>query len=184
MRALCAVALALVATASPVVSEGASVPEPADYRLDNYRAPTPATVAGGQVITTEEAAALWRGHQAIFVDVLPAPRRPENLPADALWKPVPRRDIPGSLWLPETGRGAMSPAVAAYFSDTLGAATRGDKAVPLVFYCLADCWMSWNAAKRAAAEGYRRVYWYRDGIDSWEAAQLPMAEASPAPGRP
>jgi len=170
--------------ASAAAGEKPPVAEPADYRLDNYRAPTPATVAGGQAITTEEAAALWRGHQATFIDVLPAPRRPENLPADALWKPVARRNIPGSLWLPETGRGALSPALERYFSGTLAAATGGDPQGALVFYCLADCWMSWNAAKRAAAQGYRRVYWYRDGTDGWEAAQLPMAEASPAPGRP
>jgi PQQ-dependent catabolism-associated CXXCW motif protein len=51
----------------------------------------------------------------------------------------------------------------------------------VVFYCLADCWMSWNAAKRAAAWGYTRVYWYRDGTDGWAAAKLPLVEAQPVP---
>jgi PQQ-dependent catabolism-associated CXXCW motif protein len=165
-------------------ADTAPVPEPADYRLDNYRAPTPLTVAGGTTIATAEAAELWRDHGAVFVDVLPAPRRPEGLPTDALWKPVPRRDIPGSLWLPETGRGALSPALDNYFSDSLERATHGDKTATLVFYCLADCWMSWNAAKRAAAYGFTHVLWYRDGTDGWEAAQLPTAETAPAPGRP
>ena len=44
--------------------------------------------------------------------------------------------------------------------------------------------MSWNAVKRAASFGYTRLYWYRDGTDGWEAAQLPLAEATPAAGRP
>ena len=52
----------------------------------------------------------------------------------------------------------------------------------MVFYCLADCWMSWNAAKRAAAWGWRQVLWYRDGMDGWEAAGLPTEELHPAPG--
>src|SRR5580765_8384626 len=94
----------LLAAAS---AAGADPPaEPPDYRLEDYRAPVPATVAGGRTIGTAEAEALWRNHRALFVDGLPAPRRPENLPAKTLWKPVPRRDIPGSLWLPDVGRGA------------------------------------------------------------------------------
>ena len=108
-------ALALLATAAAAEAP----PEPAGYRLDAYRAPVPATVAGASAIGTSEAEALWRGRRAVFVDVLPAPRRPEGLPADALWKPVPRRDIPGSLWLPEVGRGALSPALEDYFRTGL-----------------------------------------------------------------
>jgi len=177
-------ALLLGFATSAALADHAIVPEPSDYRLDNYRAPTPATVAGGQAIETEEAASLWRDHRALFIDVLPAPRRPEGLPAESLWKPVPHRDIPGSLWLPETGRGALSPALDSYFSVGLKRATGDDKSKALVFYCLADCWMSWNAAKRAAALGYQRIYWYRDGSDGWEAAKLPTEETTPAPGRP
>jgi len=158
--------------------------EPAGYRLEDYRAPVPATVAGGKAIGTAEAEALWREHRALFVDVLPAPRRPENLPPETLWRPVPRRDIPGSLWLPEVGRGVLSSEFDAYFRDSLERASNGNKAAPTVLYCLADCWMSWNATKRAAAYGYTQLYWYRDGTTGWEAAQLPTAEATPAPGRP
>jgi PQQ-dependent catabolism-associated CXXCW motif protein len=165
-------------------AEPSAVPEPAGYRLEEYRAPVPATVAGGTAIDTAAAAALWREHRAAFIDVLPAPRRPEGLRADALWKPVPHRDVPGSLWLPDVGYGALSPALEAYFREGLARATGGDKDAALVVYCLADCWMSWNAAKRAASWGYRHVYWYRDGTTGWENAGLPLAEAEPAPGRP
>lgn len=180
MRAAVAAAVMLLAAAA-----FAQVPpEPAGYRLDAYRAPVPATVAGGNAIDTAEAETLWRERRAVFVDVLPAPRRPEGLPADALWKPVPRRDIPGSLWLPDVGRGALSPALERYFRGSLDGATHGDLSIPLVFYCLADCWMSWNATKRAASYGYTRLYWYRNGTDGWEAAALPIEEATPAAGRP
>ena len=39
-----------------------------------------------------------------------------------------------------------------------------------------------GATKRAAAWGYMNLYWYRDGIDAWEAARLPTAAAEPASG--
>jgi PQQ-dependent catabolism-associated CXXCW motif protein len=156
--------------------------EPEGYRMDDYRSPTPATVAGGVVLDTDAARKLWESGAAAWIDVLPAPRRPANLPASALWIPVPHRDIPGSLWLPDIGRGALSSEFESYFHHHLEAATHGRKDAAVVFYCLADCWMSWNAAKRAASWGYTEVFWYRDGTDGWEAAKLPMADAEPMAG--
>jgi PQQ-dependent catabolism-associated CXXCW motif protein len=156
--------------------------EPQGYRMDDYRTPTPETVAGGVVLDTDAAYELWKSGSAVWIDVLPAPRRPANLPISALWMPVPHRDIPDSLWLPDIGRGALSPELETYFQDHLEAATRGQRDTAVVFYCLADCWMSWNAAKRAAAWGYTRVYWYPDGTDGWEAAKLPLTETEPVPG--
>ena len=54
----------------------------------------------------------------------------------------------------------------------------------IVIYCLRDCWMSWNAAKRAMTMGYRNVVWYPDGTDGWEDALLTLApcKAEPRPG--
>jgi PQQ-dependent catabolism-associated CXXCW motif protein len=155
--------------------------EPEGYRMDDYRAPTPETVAGGVVLDTDAAHQLWESGTAVWIDVLPAPRRPANLPSSALWMPLPHRDIPGSLWLPDIGRGALSPELEGYFRDHLETATQGRRDAAVVFYCLADCWMSWNAAKRAASWHYTRVYWYRDGTDGWQAAKLPMKDTEPVP---
>jgi PQQ-dependent catabolism-associated CXXCW motif protein len=165
-----------------MLTVGARPLEPQGYRMDDYRTPTPETVAGGVVLDTDAAYELWKSGSAVWIDVLPAPRRPANLPISALWMPVPHRDIPDSLWLPDIGRGALSPELETYFRDHLEAATRGQRDTAIVFYCLADCWMSWNAAKRAAAWGYTRVYWYPDGTDGWEAAKLPLTETEPVPG--
>jgi PQQ-dependent catabolism-associated CXXCW motif protein len=164
------------------IAANAQPPEPADYRMDEYRAPTPATVAGGTVLDTIAARELWKSGNAVWIDVLPAPRRPANLPASTVWMPLPHRDIPGSLWLPNVGRGMLSRELEGYFRDHLEAATQRRRDAAVVFYCLADCWMSWNAAKRAASWGYWRVYWYRDGTDGWEAAKLPLAEVEPIVG--
>ena len=62
-----------------------------------------------------------------------------------------------------------------YFRLGLERVTQSDGAKLLVFYCIRDCWMSWNAAKRALALGYKNVAWYSDG---WEAAGLPCRRQS------
>jgi PQQ-dependent catabolism-associated CXXCW motif protein len=164
------------------IAANAQPPEPEGYRMDDYRAPTPATVAGGAVLDTESAHELWQSGNAVWIDVLPAPRRPANLPVSALWMPLPHRDIPGSLWLPDIGRGTLSPELEGYFRHHLEAATEGRRDAAVVFYCLADCWMSWNAAKRAARWGYTRVYWYRDGTDGWGSVKLPLVDNEPIAG--
>jgi PQQ-dependent catabolism-associated CXXCW motif protein len=168
----------LVAAAEAAAAE---VPEPDDYRLENYRAPTPATLRGARAIGNDEAEAIWHSHSAVFVDVLPRPPRPRELPKGTLWRDKPRPNIPGSIWLPDTGYGELAPSMAGYFSGGLEKATNGDHARMIVIYCLADCWMSWNAAKRALSLGYSNVAWYRDGTDGWLAAGLPLQDATPEP---
>jgi len=154
--------------------------EPPDYRLADYNAPTPLTVAGRKAIETAEAQRLWQSHAAIFIDVIAAPRRPDSLPQGSLWLPTPHLDIPGSIWLPDSGRGALNPAIEAWFRASLSRITAGRSDTPLVLYCRTDCWLSWNATKRAIAWGYGAAGWYRDGSDGWRAAGLPLAEAQPA----
>jgi PQQ-dependent catabolism-associated CXXCW motif protein len=155
--------------------------EPPGYRIDDYRAATPATLQGASVLTTQQAEALWRGGGAIFIDVLPRPPRPANLPAGTLWRDRPRMNIPGSIWLPDTGYGALSATTEHYLRAALDRITAGDHAKMLVVYCLKDCWMSWNAAKRALTLGYTRVAWYPQGTDGWQELGLPLNPATPVP---
>lgn len=171
-----ALALLVLLRGSPARAE--------EYRMGDYRAPVPESVPGGRTISTAEARALHAAGGAVWIDVLPAPRRPEGLPPASLWRPSPHHGIPGSLWVPEVGRGALAPETEAWFRITLERATRGDKDRPVVFYCLSDCWMSWNAAKRAAEMGYRAVHWYPDGVDGWELAGLPTEILRPVPAMP
>jgi PQQ-dependent catabolism-associated CXXCW motif protein len=154
-------------------------PEPPGYRMEDYRAPTPATLAGARVVTTAEAEELWKAGAA-FVDVLPHVARPANLPSGTIWREKTRVNIPGSIWLPDTGYGALAAETEAYLSNGLSRVSGGDHAKVLVIYCRADCWMSWNAAKRALTMGYGNVAWYPEGTESWEAAGLPLQEAKPA----
>lgn len=159
-----------------------TVPEPHGYRLDEFRAPVPATLAGATVVTTPELRRmLERRGDVVLIDVLPAPRKPPNLRPGALWLPKKRDNIPGSIWLPNTGYGVLPVEEEDYFRRNLARLTDGDRRRALVFYCLADCWMSWNAAKRAVSWGYSNVYWYPDGTDGWAGAGLPLEESTPVP---
>jgi PQQ-dependent catabolism-associated CXXCW motif protein len=161
----------------------ATPPEPTGYHMDDYRSPTPATLQGAMVLSTDEARTHWENHDAVFIDVLPQVPRPIGLPASTIWREKPRQDVPGSVWLPDTGYGALAPAMEHYFEHGLEQASSGKRDRLIVFYCQANCWMSWNAAKRAIAMGYTHVAWYPDGTDGWTAAQLPLELRSP-PQRP
>jgi PQQ-dependent catabolism-associated CXXCW motif protein len=172
--------LALASLAAAKVA-AQPAPEPEGYRQADYRAAVPATLRGAAVIDTARAFEIWRDKAAAFVDVLPRPPRPAGLPPDAVWRDKPRFDIPGSIWLPETGYGELPPESLRYFERGLELVTAGDKSRPLVFYCLADCWMSWNAAKRALSLGYSNVSWFSQGTDGWAAAGHPLEPREPAP---
>src|SRR5436305_15321228 len=176
-----AVCLALEVIALALQARAAELSEPEGYRLEDYRAPTPATLHGARVIGTDEAERIWRGRLASFVDVLPRPPRPRNLPEGTLWRDKPRSNIPGSVWLPDTGYGELAPSMAEYFAKGLAKATDGNRAKLLVVYCLADCWTSWNAAKRALELGYANIAWYPEGTDGSLAAGLPVEDAAPEP---
>ena len=157
------------------------VPEPDGYRTDDYRAPVPDTLASARVLSTAEAEAIWRAKTGVFIDVLPRPPKPANLPPGTVWRDKPRFNIPGSIWLPDTGYGALATPTENYLRQGLLRASGGNRAALIVVYCLADCWMSWNAAKRTLSYGYSNVAWYPDGTDGWQRADLPVVESQPEP---
>jgi PQQ-dependent catabolism-associated CXXCW motif protein len=151
------------------------------YRIDQFQAPVTIDPPGAKTVTTQGMQALIADGQAVLVDVLPAPPRPSGLAPDTLWMPPPHENIPGSVWLPDVGQGRLSDALKTYLARNLGRLSGGDRAKPLIFYCKPDCWMSWNAAKRAASDGYTTVYWYPDGVAGWTTAGLTLAPSQPVP---
>ena len=166
---------------APAYGLAQDTPEPDGYRTENYRAPTPAALKGARVVTTPVARQIWNDGGAVFLDVLPHAPRPANLPAGTIWREKPRLNIPGSLWLPDTGYGALAPAMENYLRANVARISTGDRAKMLVVYCQRACWMSWNAAKRILAMGYTNVAWYPDGTDGWQEADLPLQESKPEP---
>lgn len=147
------------------------------YRQTQYRSPTPASIDGAQTVDTAALHCLLTEQAGIvLVDVY---RRPWL--AGQFIDNEAHANLPGSLWLANTGDGTLEPQWADYFSENLARITEGDKARPLVFYCRSDCWLGWNATRRARALGYTKLYWYRDGVDGWEQAGLPLKPATPEP---
>lgn len=170
-----ALALLLAGGGGALAEEEA--PEPEGYRLEHYRGPVPASLKGATVVDDATAHALWEAGETAFIDVLPRPPKPAGLPKGTIWREKPRLSIPGALWLPNVGYGALHESAHAYFRAGLETATGGDPDHPILFFCLAECWMSWNAAKRALEYGYGRVYWYPEGTDGWAFQDWPLEKA-------
>jgi quinoprotein dehydrogenase-associated probable ABC transporter substrate-binding protein/PQQ-dependent catabolism-associated CXXCW motif protein len=158
-----------------------SVPEPAGFCMADYGSPVPATLRGAATVTTAQLQALLERQSLVLIDVLPAPRPPADRAGARIWRDKEHANIPGSIWLPNVGHGELAPEFETYFQHNLARLTGGDLARQLVFYCQADCWMSWNAAKRALENGYRNVVWYPEGTEGWQAAGLPVEVAEPVP---
>lgn len=156
------------------------VAEPDDYRHDDYRAAVPATLKGAKVVAPEEAAELW-SKGVVFIDVYPHAPKPANLPKGTIWREPTHFSIENATWLANTGYGTLSKDTEEYFKRHLELLSGGDKAKPLVFFCLRNCWMSWNATKRALTYGYSNAMWFSEGTDAWQEIGQPIAEAKPAP---
>lgn len=152
---------------------------PAGLRQDHYRSPTPACVPNAITLETTGLQHLLAEQQPVLLDVFAILRRVDAgfgntwLPSEA------HESLPNSIWLPNVGYGKLEPDIEAYFQRELQRLTQGDKTKPLVFFCVADCWMSWNAAQRARDYGYSQVYWYKLGVDGWKEAGLPLHAAEP-----
>lgn len=147
------------------------------YRIGLYRSPTPNQAEGATIIDTAALQTLLtQTPRPVLIDVY----RRQWLQGRFI-EDQPHENLPGSHWLANTGDGELTPQWQAYFADNLKKLTAGNPTQPLVFYCRSDCWLSWNAVKRAAAMGYKTLYWYRDGLDAWQAANLPVTPALPEP---
>lgn len=146
------------------------------YRLGQYRSPTPSQAEHARTLDTAALQLLLAERpDAALIDVY----RRQWLNGLFIEDEV-HANLPGSLWLANTGDGQLDARWQHYFSHYLEQASRGDKDWPLVFYCRSDCWLSWNAVKRAHRLGFRNLFWYRNGIDAWQQAGLPLHPAQPA----
>ncbi|GAB4368755.1 MAG: hypothetical protein Kow00114_28180 [Kiloniellaceae bacterium] len=159
----------------------AAVPEPASYRMDDYQAPVPAGLAGARTVDVAGLQALLAKSDALLVDVMPTQRKPEKLPEGSIWRDPKRETIAGAVWLANMGYGKLPDSEEAAFKAAL-LQRAGSLERPIVVFCEPDCWMSWNAAKRALSYGFRNVVWFPGGATAWRKAGL--AEEMVTPWRP
>ena len=176
-----AFALRTLVCAGLLLAAGAQAGEPAYYadeqrdwgiaptnrlRQPPYHGPTPLAIPGAQVVGTMQLQAMLAGpDKPILIDVL---------------SERGHVTMAGAVWLSGAGHGTnfLDP-VQAELTQILGRLAGGDKSRPLVFFCASpQCWLSYNAALRAVAAGYDRVYWYRGGVDAWTAAALSAAKTA------
>ncbi|HLZ96747.1 MAG TPA: rhodanese-like domain-containing protein [Steroidobacteraceae bacterium] len=178
-RAFAMFVLCAVPAVSCLAQGAQGVAEPEGYWTGDGDSPTPSTIHGGSVIHVAELGALVRQGNAVIIDVSNTPRRPAELAPGAPWLPTPHRTIPGALWLPGAGAAAPAREVDDFYRGRLERATAGNTEMPVIVYCHEKCWLSWNAAKRAIGYGYRRVFWFPEGIEGWTAANFPTTVAAP-----
>lgn len=148
------------------------------YRLTHYRGVVPAPPEGVVRIDGGAARTLWRTHRAIFVDASPAAGVREA--ATVRWTLYDaHRTIPGAHWFPDSGRGVLAGGIDRWLTQGVRQLQAGHRGRPVVVFCYADCWMSWNAALRLRRAGIRDVRWYAEGLDGWRDMDLPTVTATP-----
>jgi PQQ-dependent catabolism-associated CXXCW motif protein len=145
----------------PIERQDFGVPATAQLHAGQMHGPTPASIPGGQIITTKGLVELLKSGQApvLVLDVLGG-----------------QEIIQGAQYaVPAAQPGSFDDQTQQQFGQYLQQATGGSKQYPIALYCLSpQCWMSYNAALRAINLGYTNVLWYRGGIESWKQAGLPV----------
>lgn len=181
---LAVLAVVFIAPASAAPGTGVDFDPDTGYRIARYRAPLPAWAPGSTRIFAADLKALIAEREAVLIDVMAAQGAGyDTLTGD--WRLTKTHDnIPGSTWLPDVGKGRIDPVLDRYFRKNLLRLTRGNTARAIVIYCQSDCWMSWNAVRRAASYGYMHIYWLADGVDGWRDWDGPVTRAVPEPVLP
>ena len=190
MLRLCTFVLFFLSLSSPALAESfesirARKPDlfhpETGLRISRQRAPTPDDIP--KPIKVVDAAItknlIERG--AIALDVFGALQsRYDEL--DGTWLiGKKRKSIPGAVWLPEVGRGVLAEAISNYLRLNLKHLTKGDRNIPIVTFCVSDCWMSWNAAQHIAKLGYSNIHWFQLGTDGWLENGGKLVSVDPVP---
>lgn len=176
-RIVAFLAPAALLLASPAMAEAAFDPV-TGYRVAAYRAVVPSPPPGVARIGGAELARLADAGAAILIDVVPAEGGVRGV--DGRWRLArEEQGIPGAAWFPEAGRGRIDPAIARWFLSGIRRLRAARPRAPLIVFCLADCWMSWNAALRLHRAGLRDVRWFAEGADGWRDLGRPLAPMTP-----
>jgi PQQ-dependent catabolism-associated CXXCW motif protein len=158
--------------------DSAAAPIPDGYRQPPYKGLTPDHLPGAETVSVDQALALQQAG-AVMIDVSPLSLGGYGAMAGQWVVKAEHETITGAIWLPNVGEATPAPWLEAWFQDQLARFSGGDKGADLVFFCRPDCWMSWNAGRRAVLSGYTGVHWLRDGIPGWRDALLPISLGVP-----
>ncbi|MBV1913582.1 MAG: PQQ-dependent catabolism-associated CXXCW motif protein [Cycloclasticus sp.] len=160
----------LVLSLTACASKGLVKPQDEKYRGLPYLVPTTEIPPTGvkRISARELKNRLSTSKRTVLIDVYGAIFREETLDFDGAWLvSTPRKNLPTSVWLPTVGKQKLNVVVEQYYRQQLKELTANDTNKVIVIYCVEDCWMAWNAAKRAKEWGYNNVWWFREGVDGW-----------------
>lgn len=172
------------APAAPAAAEPANPAEralfdEAGYRNARYRSPVRSDPAPAAQMDLAISLDLEPGKTALFIDVMPAEGGVRD-PQTGSWTLSQQHlTIPGAWWYPETGRAPVNDDLWQALKNKVADARRTAPDQPVIMFCRADCWMSWNAARRMAQQGIGNVWWLAEGTDGWHAAGRPLVPAVP-----
>lgn len=122
---------------------------------------TPTTApAGVKIVEAKEVVELQK-QGAVLVDT-----RKANEYSDAT--------IKGAISVPYDPEKSAKDANFDPAQDKFDLAKLADKNAQIVAFCNSGtCWKSYKAAVVLAKNGYKNVYWYRNGFPDWKARKLP-----------
>ena len=126
---------------------------------------TPTTCPGATTICTQDLAVMVREGSPVLIDV-----------AVASWG----QSLPGAIGLQGTGFGADFPAaVEKRFRGKIIGLLKGGLTAPIVVFCVnSERFTAYNLALRLLSLGCTSVYWYRGGVEAWQANNLPTSNLS------
>jgi TolB-like protein/rhodanese-related sulfurtransferase len=126
-------------------------------------AATPMTIPGATTIRTGELVDLLSRKESLLIDV-----------ALDSWG----LSIPGAIGLQGTGHGgSFSKTADDRFQGKIRELTAGERATPIVVFCAnSERYTAYNLALRLVALDYTQVYWYRGGVEAWQASGLPQSD--------
>lgn len=121
---------------------------------------TPTAIKGGEVVTASQAKALMDGG-ATVVDMRLANEFAEE-------------HIKGAVNVPYKEKSEKAADFDASLDRFDVSKLPANKAAPFVAYCNgAKCWKSYKGSVASIADGHKKVYWLRGGLQEWKAAGLP-----------
>ncbi len=154
---------------------------PDNLKMEHYRGTTPKCVPNGRTIDVKALQTLLNNSKKppLLIDVLPLLLQIDESFGNTWLQNEVHYSLPEATWLPNVGYGKIDANIKHYLLENLKSLTNDDKNRPIVFFCIEDCWMSWNTVQRVRDYGYTQVYWFRSGTDGWGKLGLQLNEVKP-----
>jgi PQQ-dependent catabolism-associated CXXCW motif protein len=138
------------------------------YRSKIYRSPTPKQTSFAKIVDAKDILKRSKDNEnLVIVNVVPL-----DMVGSTFIQAKPHEGIVNSIWLPNVGYGQIDKMTTTYLVENLNIAMNNNSNTVFVFYCNIDCWMSWNAARRASSLGFKNILWYKNGIENWKFHKL------------